>query len=86
MKHGKPLLLAISFLILANSVQASDFLDASVLGESMSMPLDPDLVRRAVNAGVIVGDSSSSITGLERGMTSEAASCEVSGGSFGNTA
>jgi hypothetical protein len=47
----------IAFFFVSASAEAGDPLSSSQVGESMSMPLSPDLLQQARNAGVITGSN-----------------------------
>ena len=51
-------MMVIAFFLLQAQAEAGDPLDPSQMGESMSMPLSPELIQAAVKAGVITESSS----------------------------
>lgn len=50
-------IMVIAFFLVSADAEASDPLSPSQLGESMSMPLSPELLQDARNAGVITGSN-----------------------------
>lgn len=67
MRYHKPAMFLALLACIAFQASAQDLLNPMALGESMSMPLSPDLVRQAENAGVKVGSAATG--GIQQGET-----------------